>query len=69
MHTPTLESPGHADLTPRAPRAAAAVPLTGIERLMAEALTALDRDPSGPMCDPGAIEYASWIRLLHRSTP
>ena len=71
MHTQhtNLESPNRAAVTPSARQVAADAPLTGIERLMAEARMAPDRGPSGAMSDPGAIEYASWIRLLHCSTP
>lgn len=43
--------------------------LTGIERLMADALIALDRDTVAPAADPGAIEYASWLRLLRHARP
>ena len=71
MHTQdtNLESLDPAAVTSSAPRAAADVPLTGIERLMADGLMALDREPPGAMSEPGAIEYASWIRVLRRTTP
>lgn len=62
-------SPHLATAIPPAPQAAAAAPLAGIESMMAEALMALDRAPSGAGCAAGAIEYASWMRLLRRSTP
>ena len=47
------------------PNPAVDAPLNG-ERIMADALEAAARNPR---IDPGAIEYASWLRLLHRSTP
>ena len=61
MHTPVREA---AISSP--PRPAANEPLSGFERIMADALEAAARNPR---IDPGAIEYASWLRLLHRSTP
>ena len=51
------------------PRAAVVSSLGRIERVMADALSGLDIDPSGPLADPGAVEYASWMRLLRRATP
>ncbi len=48
------------------PRPAVNAPLSGIERIMADAIDATARNPP---IDPGAIEYASWLRLLRRSTP
>ena len=48
------------------PRATDSAPLHGIERLMADAVEAAARNPT---IDPGAIEYASWLRLLRRPTP
>lgn len=71
MHTlhARHETSDRTAVTPTAPSAAADTPLTGIERLMADALMALDREPPGAMSEPGAIEYASWVRMLRRSTP
>ena len=71
MHTQHSHrgSTAHAAVASPAPEAAARAPLTGIERLMAEALMALDAKPSGAVSEPGAIEYASWMRLLRSSTP
>jgi hypothetical protein len=46
-------------------------PLAGIERLMADALTALHA-PAGAGAGPtdaGSIEYASWLPLLRRARP
>lgn len=62
------------DASAQAPAASAATSdavasLTGIERVMADALIALDRDTAAPASDPGAIEYASWLRLLRRARP
>lgn len=71
MHTPhaKLEWLDPAAAIPPGPRAATDVPLTGIEKLMADALMALDRQPSRAMPMAGEIEYASWVRVLRRSTP
>lgn len=63
-----IESPARATLASARP-AAAGTPLAGIERMMAEALTALDREPPGAPSEPGAIEYASWVHLLRRTAP
>ncbi len=61
MHTPVrrvaISSP---------PQPAVNEPLSGFEQIMADAMEAAARNPS---IDPGAIEYASWLRLLRRSTP
>ena len=48
------------------PRPAVNEPLSGFERIMADAMEAAARNPR---IDPGAIEYVSWLRLLHRPTP
>jgi len=48
------------------PRPAVNEPLSGFERIMADAIEAAAQNPP---IDPGAIEYASWLRLLRRSTP
>lgn len=71
MYTPhaKLEWLDPAAAIPPGPRAAADVPLTGIEKLMADALMALDRQPSRAIPTAGEIEYASWVRVLRRSTP
>ena len=61
MHTPVREVAISAP-----PRPAMNEPLSGFERITAAALDAAARNPP---IDPGAIEYASWLRLLHRSTP
>ena len=52
--------------TATSPRLTGSAPLSGIERLMADAVEAAARNPT---IDPGAIEYASWLRLLRRPTP
>lgn len=52
--------------TATSPRPAGSAPLRGIERLMADAIEAAARTPQ---IDPGAVEYASWLQLLRRSTP
>lgn len=52
--------------TPAVTATANAAPLEGIERLMADALTALGTAPGG---DPASVEYASWLRLVRRTTP
>ena len=51
------------------PHAAVYAPPGRIERVLADALKGLDVDPAGPLADPGAVEYASWMRLLRRATP
>ena len=48
------------------PRPAVNAPLSGFERIMADAIEAATRNP---LIEPGAAEYASWLRLLRRSTP
>ena len=50
-------------------QAAVNAPLGRIDRAMANALRGLDIEPSGPLADPGAVEYASWMRLLRRAAP
>jgi len=61
MRTPVREA-----ATSSPPRPAVNEPLSGFERIMADASEATARNPP---IDPGAIEYASWLRLLRRSTP
>ena len=61
MHTPIREV---AIASP--PQPVVNEPLSGFERIMADALEAAARNPP---IDSGAIEYASWLRLLRRSTP
>lgn len=70
----TLSTTQARDVRDQAPTASATThdpveSLTGIERVMADALIALDRDTAAPASDPGAIEYASWLRLLRRARP
>ncbi len=48
------------------PRPAGNEARSRFEGLLANAGEALARNPP---IDPGAIEYASWLRLLRRSTP
>ena len=48
------------------PRPAVNEPLSGFERIMADAMDAAARNPR---IDPGAIEYTSWLRHLRSSTP
>lgn len=61
MHTPVREV---AISSP--PRPAVNEPLGGFERIMVDAIEAAAQSPP---IDAGAIEYASWLRPLHRSTP
>ena len=61
LHTPVREV-----AVSSLPRPAVNGPLSGIKRVMAEAIEAAARNPP---IDPGAIEYASWLRLLRSSTP
>ncbi|MEO7152539.1 MAG: hypothetical protein ABIX46_12640 [Burkholderiaceae bacterium] len=65
---PTPTPHHHMEISPPM-RAVAGAPLAGIERIMADALDAFSRNPPGTPADPGAIEYASWLRLLHRTAP
>jgi len=41
----------------------------GLGQAVARALDRPDCDLSSPPGDPGAIEYASWLRLLRRTAP
>jgi hypothetical protein len=71
MTLSTTQAPDVCDQAPTtsAPSSDPVASLTGIERVMADALIALDGAPPGPPVDPGPIEYASWLRLLRRSRP
>jgi hypothetical protein len=71
MHTPHAkrESPDPAVVVPPGSQPATEVPLVGIEKIMADALIALDREPARAMPTAGETEYASWVRLLRRPTP
>ena len=64
-----IEAPEREGVTSPPPHATVNAPPGRIERVMADALGGLDVDPSGPLADPGAVEYASWLRLLRRATP
>ena len=61
-----MRTPVHEVAIASPPRPAVNEPLSGFERIMADAMDAAARNPR---IDPGAIEYTSWLRLLHRSTP
>lgn len=61
MHAPVRQGPISSP-----PRPAANEPPSRFERILAHANEAVVRNPP---IDAGAIEYASWLRLLRRSTP
>lgn len=63
-----IETPGLELVSSSPPQPAAPAQLGGIERTMADALIALDTPVWGLPSDRGAIEYASWLRLLRRAT-
>ena len=60
MHNPIHE----VAISPQQP--AMNEPLSGFERIMADAIEAAARNLP---IDSGGIEYSSWLRFLRRSTP
>ena len=66
---PLTRSPACDVATSSSHRQPANPPPVGIERLMADAIDAIARNLPGQPADPGAIEYASWLRQLRRSSP
>lgn len=64
--TTNLRTPVRSLAISSPPRPAVNEPLSGFERIMADAMEAATRNPA---IDPGATEYASWLRLLRRSRP
>ena len=61
----TFPTPSMATAQPPLPQA----PRGGLEQGTTPGVDSLARELSGPGSDPGAIEYASWLRLLWRRAP
>ena len=63
--TPSFPAPGLATAQPPLRQA----PRGGLEQVASRRVGSPARELSGPGSDPGAIEYASWLRRLRQRAP
>jgi hypothetical protein len=68
-HQPTPRTPGSPAATPAPSRPPKLGVPSAVDPAVNHTLGWFARDPSGTPEDPGAIEYASWLRLLRRARP
>ena len=64
-----VPNPGTAPSVLKLPRPVTPDVLRRVETAVARGLAMLARDLAAQPGDPGAIEYASWLRLLQRPAP